>query len=155
MNRRVLTGFVFAAVCAFGLTAKAAGWETDFAKASTNASKSGAYMLLDFSGSDWCGWCIKLEKEVFSKPAFKKYADANLVCILVDFPRSKKQEPEIKRQNAELAKKYDVKGFPTVVILSPEGEVAGITGYQEGGDEKYVEHLKQIIDKHKAQKQKK
>jgi thioredoxin-related protein len=130
----------------FGLRAGAAEWETSFASASTNASKAGLYMLLDFSGSDWCGWCVKLDKEVFSKPEFKAFAGKQLVCVLVDFPRQKKQSKKEKDQNAELAKKYGIRGFPTVILLSPEGDLVGRTGYQEGGAVKYVAHLKAMID---------
>ena len=63
------------------------GWETDFAKASAKAKAEGKHILIDFSGSDWCGWCIKLDKEVFSKKAFKSYAKENLILVLADFPR--------------------------------------------------------------------
>ena len=150
MNGRVLAGLVFTMTVAFGMKAEAASeWETDFAKASTNAAKSGLYMLLDFSGSDWCGWCIKLEKEVFSQATFKKYAKENLVCVMLDFPRQKKLNKKLKEQNAELAQKYQIKGYPSVVILAPDGSLVAKTGYQEGGAQKYVEYLKKIIDEHK------
>ena len=155
MNRRVLAGLAVMIMVALGVKGEAADWETDFAKASTNASKSGLYMLLDFSGSDWCGWCMKLDEEVFSKADFKKYAKENLVCVVVDFPHQKKQSKKVKEQNAELAKKYGVKGYPTVIILSPEGSLAGRTGYQEGGARMYVEHLKTMIDEHKQKQPRK
>lgn len=142
-------------MAAFGVKAEAADWETDFAKASTNASKSGLYMLLDFSGSDWCGWCVKLDKEVFSKPDFKAFAKTNLVCVLVDFPKQKHQSKKLKDQNAELAKKFGIRGYPSVILLSPDGELAGTTGYQEGGAKKYVGQLKEIIAEHKKQQPKK
>ena len=119
--------------------------ETDFAKASIDAGKSGLYMLLDFSGSDWCGWCVKLDNEVFSKSAFTDFAKKNLVCVLVDFPRQNEQTTKVKEQNSALARKYDIQGFPTVIILSPEGDLVGKIGYQEGGANKYVEHLKEMI----------
>jgi len=102
-------------------------------------------MLLDFTGSDWCGWCIKLKKEVFTKAAFKKYADAELVLVELDFPRNKPQSQEIKEQNEALAKKYGIRGFPTIVLLSPEGELVGKTGYRRGGAEAYVKHLEELI----------
>jgi len=152
MNRRMLVGLVVMSMVAFGIKSEAASeWETDFSKASTNASKSELYMLLDFCGSDWCGWCIKLEKEVFSKPDFKKYAKQNLICVMVDFPRKKSQNKKLKEQNVELAKKYGVRGYPTVVILSPDGSLVGTTGYKEGGAQKYVDHLKEMIDAYKKQ----
>ena len=151
MNRRAMVVLVAVMLAAFGLKAEAADWETDFAKASTNASKSGLYMLLDFSGSDWCGWCVKLDKEVFSKPDFKAFAKTNLVCVLVDFPKQKHQSKKLKDQNAELAKKFGIRGYPSVILLSPDGELAGTTGYQEGGAKKYVDQLKEMIAEHKKQ----
>ena len=122
------------------------GWETDFAKASAKAKAEGKYMLIDFSGSDWCGWCVKLDKEVFSKGPFKDYAKDNLVLVLADFPRDKsKQSEKLQKQNAELAKKYNVGGFPTVFILSPDGKLVNKTGYQAGGPEPYVTYIKKVI----------
>jgi len=122
------------------------GWETDFAKASAKAKAEGKYMLIDFSGSDWCGWCVKLDKEVFSKAAFKEYAKDNLVLVLADFPRDKsKQSAELQKQNNELKDKFGIRGFPTVYILSPEGKTVNQTGYQPGGPEAYVDYIKKII----------
>ena len=89
---------------------EAVEWETDFKKALATAKTSGKYIMLDFSGSDWCGWCIKLEKEVFSQDAFKDFAEKNLVCVLVDFPRKKNQTGEQKQQNRDLATKYGIRG---------------------------------------------
>lgn len=154
MNRKALAGLAIVVMVAFGVRTEASDWETDFAKASTNASKSGLYMLLDFSGSDWCGWCMKLDEEVFSKSEFKKYAKENLVCVMVDFPRQKKQNKKLKEQNAELGKKYGIKGYPSVIILSPKGDMVGRTGYQEGGAKKYVDHLKKMIDEDRKQQPK-
>jgi len=124
----------------------ATNWETDFKKASSAAKVSGKYMLLDFSGSDWCGWCIRMEKEVFSQDAFKDFAKKNLVCVLVDFPRAKEQSKELKQQNMDLARKYDIKGYPTIIILSPDGKSVAKTGYLQGGPWEYARHLKKIIE---------
>lgn len=151
MTKSMLKGLGIAFMIAAGVSAQAASWETDFAKASLTASKAGTYMLLDFSGSDWCGWCMRLEKEVFSKAEFKTFAKANLVCVLVDFPRQKQQSKTLKEQNAELAAKYGVRGYPTVIILSPEGDLVGRTGYQEGGPKAYVDSLKTMIESYKKQ----
>lgn len=121
------------------------GWSTDFNKSLEQAKKEGKHVLVDFSGSDWCGWCIKLDKEVFSQEAFKDYAKDNLVTVMLDFPKSKSQSDEVKAQNKELQKKYEVRGFPTVLVLNPDGELVAKTGYRPGGPEKYVEHLKELI----------
>jgi len=155
MKKTMLCGVLTAWLVMLGVQAKAVMWETDFAKASASASKTGAYLLLDFSGSDWCGWCMKLEKEVFSKPEFQAYAKTNLVCVLLDFPHQRFQPPKLKKQNGELAKKYGIEGFPSVLILSPEGELVGRTGYQAGGPKNYVEHLKQIINPDREKRPKK
>ena len=121
-------------------------WETDFAKASAKAKAEGKHLLVDFSGSDWCGWCVKLDKEVFSKKAFKEYAKDNLVLVLADFPRDKsKQSEKLQKQNKELAKKYQVNAFPTIFILNSEGKLVDKTGYQPGGPEAYVEYIKKVI----------
>lgn len=109
-------------------------------------------MLVDFSGSDWCGWCIKLEAEVFSQPEFKQYAQKNLVCVLVDFPNEKYQSEELKARNRRLSEQYAVEGYPTVLILSPGGKLVVTTGYQAGGALIYVNYLKQVIAYFKRKK---
>ncbi|MGR3301824.1 MAG: thioredoxin family protein [Candidatus Scalindua sp.] len=131
---------------------EALDWETDFKKALAAAKTSDKYIMLDFSGSDWCGWCIKLEKEVFSQDAFKDFAEKNLMCVVVDFPQKKKQTGELKQQNRDLATKYGILGYPTIIILSPDGEPVGKTGYLQGGSKNYVQHLNEIIERHKAKR---
>lgn len=122
------------------------GWMTDFEAAKVKAVAEKKPMLLDFTGSDWCGWCIKLDKEVFSQAEFKAYAKQSLVLVELDFPRDSSKLPEgVAEQNEALAKKYGVRGFPTILILSPEGELVEKTGYQRGGSEAYVEHIKEIV----------
>jgi protein disulfide-isomerase len=138
-------------VVVLGLAASASavgeGWMTDFEAAQVKAKAENKPMLLDFTGSDWCGWCIKLDKEVFGEAAFKDYAAAELVLVELDFPRSKGQSAELKAQNEALAKQYGVRGFPTILVLSPDGELIEKTGYQRGGPEAYVEHIKGILAK--------
>src|SRR4030088_2686470 len=77
----------------------AADWETDYAKALQMAKAQNKRVLLDFTGSDWCGPCIELRKQVFSRPDFRTYADKNLVLVEVDYPQRKKQSAELKQQN--------------------------------------------------------
>ena len=121
------------------------GWLTDFEAAKVKASEEQKSLLLDFTGSDWCGWCIKLDKEVFSQQAFKDFAADSLVLVELDFPRAKGQSAELKAQNKALAEKYNIRGYPTILVLSPEGELIEKTGYQRGGAEAYVAHIKEII----------
>jgi len=149
--RRNLTIYIFTVIVMMYCTSsEALDWETDFKKASSTAKDSGKYIMLDFSGSDWCGWCIKLKKEVFSQNAFNDFAKENLVCVSVDFPRKKKQAGELKQQNRDLAIKYRIQGYPTIIILSPDGEQVGLTGYLQGGSKNYAQHLNEIIERHRA-----
>ena len=141
-------GIIMAAVLLWGCGQRAAAediWMTDYDAALKQAAEVNKYVLVDFSGSDWCGWCIKLDKEVFSKPEFIDYAKENLICVLVDFPQYKAQTDEQKAFNKSLANRYNIEGFPTVLILNPKGEVAERTGYRPGGPGSYVEMIKGTI----------
>lgn len=120
-------------------------WITDYGKALKVAADEGKTVLADFSGSDWCGWCIKLKKEVFTKKEFLKYADKNLVLLLVDFPMRKEQAEAVRKQNEKLKSKYMIRGFPTVLLLDKKGKVIGKTGYRPGGPDEYVKHLRDMI----------
>ena len=104
-------------------------WKTDLPKAQAQAKQENKLVMLDFTGSDWCGWCIKLNREVFSKAEFAKFAKENLVLVEVDFPRTKKQTEEQKRANAALAEKYKIQGYPTIVVLNGDGKKLGDLGY--------------------------
>ena len=132
--------------------ADAAVWGEDFEKAKAESAKRKVPILADFTGSDWCGWCIKLDKEVFSKPEFSKYAKDAFVLFKADFPNSIKQSEELKAQNAKLAKEYNVEGFPTILIIGADGKVVATTGYMAGGVEKYIENLKELAKKYKPAK---
>ena len=95
----------------------------DFTKAKKEAVEKKLPILAYFSGCDWCGWCIKLDKEVFSQKVFKAFAKDRVVLFLADFPRAKELAAEVKAQNEQLRKAYDVEGFPTVLLLDAGGKV--------------------------------
>jgi len=117
----------------------ASGWETDYKAALEQAAKDGKMVLLDFTGSDWCGWCIKLDKETFSKPAFKEFAAKILVLVELDFPNNKPQSAAVKKQNEALQAQYNVEGFPTLVLLNSKGkEIARNPGYLAGGPDAFI-----------------
>jgi thioredoxin-related protein len=121
-------------------------WMTDFEAAKKVAAEKKLPILADFSGSDWCGWCIKLNKEVFDQEDFAKFASGKLVLFLADFP-SKKKLPEAQaKQNDKLAAEFGIKGFPTVLILDAQGKVLAKTGYRAGGAAAYVEHIKSLLE---------
>ena len=120
-------------------------WLTSLAAAKAEAARRKVPILADFSGSDWCGWCMKLDKEVFSTDVFKKYASENLVLLLVDFPRQKPQSDETIKQNKDLAEKFGIEGFPTILLLDAEGKLLERTSYLPGGGENYVMHLRKLL----------
>ncbi len=139
---------LFVAVVLFGVASVVfggEGWPTDFEAAKKKAAEKGLPILADFSGSDWCGWCIRLDNEVFSQPEFKAYAKENVILFLADFPNSTPQSDELKAQNKKLSQLYGVRGFPTVLLLNADGSVINKTGYQAGGATAYVEHIKELL----------
>jgi thioredoxin-related protein len=128
---RNLFGVLIAFLC-FSRVALAAEWSSDYTKALETAKAQNKRVLLDFTGSDWCGPCIQFKKRVFSRPEFAAYAEKNLVLVEVDYPQRKKQSAELVRQNERLAKRYGIeqKGFPTVVLLDPSEKILReLTGY--------------------------
>ena len=132
MNLRRL--FCFLIVFSFVATiASGSEWQTDYEQALATAKAARKFVLLDFTGSDWCGPCISLRKRVLSSKEFAAYAAKNLVLVEIDFPQGKKQSAELKKQNERLSKQYgiDEKGFPTIVLLDPAGKVIReFTGYE-------------------------
>ena len=122
-------------------------WMTDLPKAQAKAKTENKLVLMDFTGSDWCGWCIKLHKEVFSKPEFSEYAKKNLVLLEVDFPRSKEQSAELKRANQALQGKYKIEGYPTIIVLNGEGKKVGELGYMAGGPTAFIAELEKLKKK--------
>jgi protein disulfide-isomerase len=146
--KKYVLAFLVLLACA--MTSFAGLWTENFDEALAQAKESGKYVLVDFTGSDWCGWCKKLDKEVFGKKEFKEYAEQNLVCVLIDFPRQKPQSNKQKEANQALMEKYAVQGFPTILLFSPQGDVAATTGYEPGGAEAYIKHLQGLIDQHKT-----
>ena len=114
---------IFALAVLSHVSFAAAGWTTDYEKALAQAKAEKKLVLLDFTGSDWCGWCIKLDKEVFAMPDFKAFASENLVPVTLDFPHGKKLPKHTADQNAKLKAEHKVSGFPTIVLLDAEGKI--------------------------------
>ena len=110
-----------------------AQWLTSLPAAQAKAKAEKKMVLLDFTGSDWCGWCIKLKQEVFSQPAFADYAKKNLVLVEVDFPKRKAQTATQKTANRQLAQQYGITGYPTIIVLDSAGRQLGKLGYMRGG----------------------
>lgn len=134
--------FLLFAIPTLYATAGGAGWETDMAKAKQRSRQENKPILINFSGSDWCGWCKLLAREVFTKKSFAQFAEENLILLHVDFPRYKDQSESQQRANQALAQKFGVQGFPTVLLVSFDEKVLLSTGYLPGGSDAYVNHLR-------------
>lgn len=124
------------------------GWDEDFEAGKATAEKSGKLILLAFSGSDWCGWCVKMEKEIYSDKKFIAEAKKKFVLLMIDSPRDKSiLSPLAAKQNGELTSKYNVRGFPTTVIVRPSGEeVRRFGGYQRSGVDGFLKSLDEVAD---------
>ena len=155
MKRILLIAFFV--VGAFASQAQELKWYTDVKEAVTVSNKEKKPMLLFFTGSDWCGWCIRLQNEVLKKPEFAKWAKDNVVLVELDFPRRTPMKPELQKQNFELQQLFAVQGYPTIWLANvtqKDGKVnfeqLGKTGYVAGGPEAWIAGAKQILANKKS-----
>ena len=126
-------------------TSTPAGWTDDFEAAKKQASQEGKDLFVVFSGSDWCGWCVRLEEEVFSKNGFTEKISETFVPVFIDSPQDKSRLSALaKEQNPELVDRYRIQGYPTVLLLDAEGDVFAQTGYAAGGPEKYLQAVAEM-----------
>ena len=141
--------FACALLAPAGLRAES-GWSTDYKKAQDEAKASHKLLLLNFTGSDWCGYCIQLDRAILSKPEFKEYATKNLILAEIDYPRRggpkwNAQSKELQKQNMELAERYQIEGFPTLVVLNGDGKtVWRYDGYFNGGIAAFLAELDKV-----------
>ena len=140
---------------AFGLLFPAclraqSAWTTDYKKAQEEAKATHKLLLLNFTGSDWCGFCFQLDKAILNQPQFKDYASKNLILAEIDFPRRggprwNAQSAALKKQNEELGERYQVGGFPTLVVLNAEGKtVWRYDGLYTGGVADFLAELDKV-----------
>ena len=119
-----------------------AGWTDDYTKAVAQAKAENKAILLDFTGSDWCGPCMKMKQETLATPLFTAYAQKNLVLVTVDFPEKMPQTPAVKLQNEKLNSRYQADGFPTYVLIDKSGrELGRQSGYLAGGPAAFIAEL--------------
>lgn len=127
------------------------GWMTDWEAAKAKAKAENKPILINLTGSDWCGWCIKIEKEVFSTKEFQNFAAANVVLMEADFPKKKELPADLKKQNEALKKEYLNGGYPTVYLLDAEGKkLSEDIGELKGGTVEYINKIMEVIGKSKA-----
>ena len=136
---------VMVLLCAF-----TGDWETDFAQAKNKAQQEKKYILLNFSGSDWCGPCIRMKKELFETPAFQSFANTHLVLVNADFPRQKKNRlpKALQEQNDQLAETYNAAGsFPYTVLLDENGKaIKAWDGFPKESPEAFINEINQGIN---------
>lgn len=116
-------------------------WLTSLDEGKAKAAETGKDIVLDFTGSDWCVWCQRLDQEVFTTKPWMETAPNKYILVKLDFPEQKEVPAEIKMRNEAIAREYRIEGFPTICLLDAKGIIYAKTGYQEGGAEKYLEHL--------------
>lgn len=129
--KKMLTGA--AMLLMLGGTSFAEGWTTSWDTAVAESKATGKPILVDFTGSNWCGWCKKLKAEVFDKAEFKTWAKSHVVLLEADFPEPNNLAPALKAQNEKLSQKYAIEGYPTILFVNAAGEELGRYGYDEGG----------------------
>jgi thioredoxin-related protein len=144
----------FTLIIAFSLLMMSfTNWETNFEKAKSLASNEHKFILLNFSGSDWCGPCIRMHKEIFDNEAFKAFAKEKLVMVNADFPRQKKNQlaKDLQKQNDQLADTYNSKGsFPFTAILDAEGHlIHSWDGLPKESPEEFLQEVKDLTEAHK------
>lgn len=148
MAIRVWVACAVVGLLAASAAAGEAPWTENAAEAMAAAAKEHKDLLVDFTGSDWCGWCIKLDKEVFGQAPFAAEAPKSFVLLKLDYPRKKELSEAIKKQNDEWQAKYHISGFPTIMLMDAAGKPYAKTGYRPGGPEKYLEHLAELRKAH-------
>lgn len=116
--KKIILVFAFL-ISGFVAQAQELNWHTDMTKATELSLKENKPLLLFFTGSDWCGWCIKLQKDVLKTTEFANWATKNVILVELDFPRSKPQDNALRMQNAQLAQTFGIQGYPTVWLVNP------------------------------------
>ena len=144
---------IFAALLLMGAiisnSAAEGKWITDFNAAKEQAKKENKAILMDFTGSDWCGYCKKLKKEVFNTDQFQEWADKNMVLVEVDFPTAKVKQPaELKKANKVLEERFNIAGYPTLVFADSTGkEIGRIEGYEGQKPAEWIKLAEKILAK--------
>ena len=122
---------------------QARAWMTDLKVAQDRAYAENRVVLINFTGSDWCSWCIRLRKEVFETTEFNAFAERHLMLVEVDFPNNKPITAAQRTANRTLADRYGIQGYPTIVLLNSKGAEIGRLGYLEGGPKAFINAIRE------------
>ena len=151
MKKIVFLGlFVLATLQGFSQTkayqAEKEGWLVKMDEAYKLSKETGKPILANFTGSDWCGWCRRLTASVFSKPAFKKWADENVILLELDYPKRKTLPEDIRNQNASLQQAFKIRGFPTIWVFNLDQDEKGQFNIEGLGQTGYRKSVKEFTD---------
>jgi len=120
------------------------GWLVNIDEAYAESAKTGKPILANFTGSDWCGWCKRLTKSVFSKKEFQTWAEKNVVLLELDYPKRKTLPDNIRQQNAQLRNAFKITGFPTVWVFNLNKDDAGNMSIEGLGKTGYTKTAKKF-----------
>nr|AFD03129.1 thiol-disulfide isomerase [uncultured bacterium W5-77b] len=141
---------LFSTYFAWGEEKENIHWMTNYVEATTQAKETNKPLLLYFTGSDWCPTCISFDREILSKKEFSEKAGDSFIFVTVDLPRKKVLPPELVAQNEQLREKFNINGFPTIVLLNKDEERVADLGYFETSASNYATHLLQVAEKNHA-----
>jgi disulfide reductase len=144
MIKKSITALIFLLLIAM-LPAGTIYWQSNVEDALAKVQDNDKYVFVFFTGSDWCSWCHKLTGEVFDHQEFQSYALENMEMVMLDYPKAEYQSQEQVDYNKKIQQKYEIRGYPSVIILEKNGEVAMQTGYREGGPVKYIEFIEGVL----------
>jgi thioredoxin-related protein len=148
MKKLTILGGLVCWAAVMQVVAAEEGWMTDLPKAEAKAKAEKKLVLMDFTGSDWCPPCKALHKNVLTSPEFEAYAKTNLVLVEVDFPRNKTQTEELKKANQELSEKFNIEGYPTVIVVDGDGrELSKTVGYSGEKPKEFIAGLEKAKKK--------
>jgi protein disulfide-isomerase len=156
MAKRMVITFVIGCLLMISSSVSATSipWMTSYTEGVKKAKAENKPLLVFFTGSDWCGWCQKLESEALDTAEFGKSAQDKFIFVKLDFPAKSKLSPSETQENKELQKRFAVRGFPTIVVLTPNEEQIGVTGYRAGGGVEYANHLLKMVQEYSRLKEK-
>ena len=139
LKHLLILGAVFIAPFSHG-----AIWLNDLNAAKAQAAREGKTVMINFTGSDWCPWCVKLKQEVFAQPDFDAYASRALVLVEIDFPKRKPLSAAMQKANSDLTREYRIDGFPALVFLNSKGKEVSRGGYEPGGTKPFLQKLVKV-----------
>lgn len=130
-------------------------WYTNYDEAANQAKTSSKPLVLFFTGSDWCTWCSKIEEEVLNTREFNEGAGNRFIFVKLDFPLYTNQDPQQKAQNKQLQQKYNVRSYPTLLVIDPKNnQQIGTTGYRPGGGKAFSDYLLKMVNDYSSYQQK-